>query len=80
MEIYVMKHKRKPKDIILGRDNKYKYDLVFFENGYVHLDCFTDKGSLKDRLLKKPLYKGKFFPKENLSLEQFIDNGYSIYY
>lgn len=30
MEIYVMKHKRKPKDIILGRDNKYKYDLVFF--------------------------------------------------
>lgn len=80
MEIYVNKRKRKLIDIILGRGIKYKYDLIFNENGYVHLDCFKDKKEIKDRLLKKPLYKGRFFPKENLSLEQFIDNGYSIYY
>lgn len=80
MEIYVSKIKRKPIDIILGRNNKYKYRLVFNENGYVHIDCFTSRDELYQRLLKKELYKKEYFPREKLSIGQFIDKGFSIYY
>lgn len=80
MEIYVVKNKKTVKDIILGNEPKYKYKLIYNQDGYIHIDCFESRECLKDRLINKPLYKDKYFPKENLSLEQFIDNGYSIYY
>lgn len=80
MEIYVVKRKRKLVDIVLGKNNKYKYDLVFCKKGRNHIDCFRSKEELIERLEKKPLYKGKYFPTDNLSIREFIDRGFSIYF
>lgn len=80
MEIYVSKIKRRSIDILLRRSTKYKYRLVFHENGYSHIDCFTSRDELYQRLLKKELYKKQYFPRDKLSIGQFIDKEFSIYY
>lgn len=80
MEIYVSKIKRKPIDKLLGKNDKYKYRLVFHEHGYCHIDCFRNREELYKRLIERELYKKQYFPRELLSIGQFIDKGFSIYY
>lgn len=74
------KIKRKPIDILLGKCSKYKYRLVYNEHGYAHVDCFIDREELYKRLVERELYKKEYFPRDLLSIEQFIDKGFSIYY
>lgn len=75
MEIYVVKVKNKlfkPKEL-------YPYRLAFNENGCVMEEYFRTENELYTRLMNGELYKKQYFPKDLLSIQQFIDKGFSIY-
>lgn len=76
MEIYVIKIKKK----LFKERDPYPYRLVFHQHGYCTFEYFRTENELYTRLIEKRLYKQKFFPKEILSIQQFIDKGFSIYY
>lgn len=75
MEIYVTKIKKK-----LFKNNEYKYKLIFHEHGYCDQEYFKNEDELYSRLSNKPIYKTSMFPCNILSIKQFIDKGFSIYY
>ena len=75
MEIYVSKNKKK-----LFKENKYKYKLIFHEHGYSNIEYYRNEDELYSRLCNTPIYKSNMFPCNILSIRQFIDKGFSIYY
>ena len=76
MEIYVVKSKNK----LFRKKELYPFRLIFNENGCCLEEYFRTENELYDRLLYKELYKGKLFPRDLISIQQFIDKGFSIYF
>lgn len=76
MEIYVVKTKNK----LFKAKDLYPYKLIFNEHGHILEEYFRTENDLYDRLMHRELYKKRFFPRELLSIQQFIDKGFSIYF
>lgn len=75
MEIYVVKCKDR-----LFKKELYPYKLVFNENGCIMEEYFRLENDLYTRLMNGELYKNQYFPKDLLSIQEFIDKGFSIYF
>lgn len=76
MEIYVVKKKKK----LFKKKEIYPYQLIFNEHGYCTTEYFRTENDLYCRLMNNILYKKEYFPKWTLSIQQFIDKGFSIYF
>lgn len=55
------------------------YNLCYDDGKDVTKDKFTSIVDLITYLSKRPVYDGKMFPVELLSIKEFVTMGYSIY-
>lgn len=55
------------------------YNLCYDDGDEVVKDKFTSAVDLITYLSKRPIFDGKMFPVELLSIKEFVTKGYSIY-
>lgn len=80
MRIYVEKVKGIKIGITLLPESMVKgYDLVFDDGKEVIKQRFKNPVELITYLSKRPIYDGKMFPVELLSIKEFVTLGYSLY-
>ena len=75
MKIYV----RRPQKNEPGFES-HPLRLMFIREDSIEEEFIRTESELEERLLNEQLYGGRFFPKDLLSVKEFIDKGFSIYF